>query len=63
MLQNKTIVVTGAASGIGAETVKVIKGQGDKVIAVDLNEPRSLSENRHFVQNREVFKKYAQPYS
>lgn len=39
MLTGKTIVVTGAASGIGAETAKEIKKQGGTVIAVDLNEP------------------------
>lgn len=42
MLTGKTIVVTGAASGIGAETAKEIKKQGGTVIAVDVNEP---SEN------------------
>ena len=40
MLSNKTIVVTGAASGIGAETAKVIQQQGGKVIGVDINEPK-----------------------
>lgn len=38
MLNNKKIVVTGAASGIGAETAKVIKAQGGTVIGVDRNE-------------------------
>jgi NAD(P)-dependent dehydrogenase (short-subunit alcohol dehydrogenase family) len=35
MLNNKTIVVTGAASGIGAETVAHLKRCGAKVIGVD----------------------------
>ena len=39
-LENKKIVVTGAASGIGAETAKTLKAQGAMVIGVDLNEPR-----------------------
>jgi len=39
-LANKKIVVTGAASGIGAESAKVIKAHGAKVIGVDLNEPQ-----------------------
>lgn len=39
MLKGKTIVVTGAASGIGAETVREIKASGGKVIAVDINRP------------------------
>ncbi len=39
MLKNKTIIVTGAASGIGAETAKTLKAQGATVIGVDLNQP------------------------
>jgi NAD(P)-dependent dehydrogenase (short-subunit alcohol dehydrogenase family) len=37
--KGKKIIVTGAASGIGAETASVIKAQGATVIGVDLNEP------------------------
>ena len=39
-LEEKNIVVTGAASGIGAESVKVIKAEGATVIGVDINEPK-----------------------
>lgn len=39
MLTNKTIIVTGAASGIGAETARQIKASGGRVIALDRNEP------------------------
>ena len=39
-LESKKIVVTGAASGIGAETVKTLKAQGATVIGVDRNEPK-----------------------
>ncbi|KQU86375.1 3-alpha-hydroxysteroid dehydrogenase [Ensifer sp. Root31] len=39
MLAGKKIVVTGVASGIGAETARVIKEQGGTVIGVDLNKP------------------------
>lgn len=39
MLKGKTIVVTGAASGIGAQTAALIQSQGAKVIAVDINKP------------------------
>ena len=39
-LKNKKIVVTGAASGIGAETAKVLKASGATVIGVDRNEPQ-----------------------
>lgn len=38
MLDKKTIVVTGAASGIGAESAKAIKAQGATVIGLDINE-------------------------
>jgi NAD(P)-dependent dehydrogenase (short-subunit alcohol dehydrogenase family) len=37
-LKNKKIVVTGVASGIGAETAKVVKKFGGTVIGVDLNQ-------------------------
>jgi NAD(P)-dependent dehydrogenase (short-subunit alcohol dehydrogenase family) len=39
-LGNKKIMVTGAASGIGAETAKTLKAQGATIIGVDLNEPK-----------------------
>jgi NAD(P)-dependent dehydrogenase (short-subunit alcohol dehydrogenase family) len=38
-LQGKTIVITGAASGIGAACAAEAKSLGAKVIAVDRNEP------------------------
>lgn len=37
-LNGKQIVVTGAASGIGAQTVRVLKNAGARVIGVDRNE-------------------------
>lgn len=39
-LKNKKIIVTGVASGIGAETAKVIKECGASVIGIDVNEPK-----------------------
>ena len=39
-LEKKKIVVTGASSGIGAETAKTLKAQGATVIGVDRNEPQ-----------------------
>ena len=38
MLNGKTIVVTGAASGIGAECARVLKARGALVVGVDLND-------------------------
>jgi NAD(P)-dependent dehydrogenase (short-subunit alcohol dehydrogenase family) len=38
-LQGKTIVVTGACSGIGAETVRLLRAQGAAVIGIDRNDP------------------------
>ena len=38
-LADKKIIVTGAASGIGAESAKEIKRQGGTVIGIDLNQP------------------------
>lgn len=38
MHNGKTIIVTGVASGIGAETCKVLKSQGATVVGVDRNE-------------------------
>lgn len=38
-LRHKTIVVTGACSGIGAETVRLLRGRGARVIGMDRNDP------------------------
>lgn len=37
-LTNKTFVITGAGSGIGRETAKVLSEQGAKVVMLDLNQ-------------------------
>jgi NAD(P)-dependent dehydrogenase (short-subunit alcohol dehydrogenase family) len=38
-LERKTVVVTGACSGIGAETVRVLRHAGARVIGIDRNDP------------------------
>ena len=38
-LANKTIVVTGCCSGIGADFAKLARGQGARVIGIDRNDP------------------------
>lgn len=40
MLDNKVIVVTGAAGAIGGAAVRVLKREGARVVAVDLREAR-----------------------
>lgn len=40
MLQGKTIIVTGAASGIGAATAALLASHGADVISIDINEPQ-----------------------
>jgi NAD(P)-dependent dehydrogenase (short-subunit alcohol dehydrogenase family) len=39
MVQGKTIIVTGAASGIGAATAAIVSSHGAEVISVDINRP------------------------
>jgi NAD(P)-dependent dehydrogenase (short-subunit alcohol dehydrogenase family) len=41
LLQDKTVVITGAASGIGAECAATMRSYGARVIAIDRNEPPS----------------------
>lgn len=40
MLNNKTLVITGVASGIGEETARIARLQGARVIGVDINPPK-----------------------
>lgn len=47
MLEGKTIVVTGCASGIGAETAAELRRQGAVVIGMDRNEGGDVD---HFIE-------------
>ncbi|HEY9095661.1 MAG TPA: coniferyl-alcohol dehydrogenase [Hydrogenophaga sp.] len=38
-IQGKTIVITGSSSGIGADTARLLRLQGARVIGVDRNDP------------------------
>lgn len=49
MFEGKKIIVTGAASGIGAETAKQLKALGATVIAVDRNAPEVKVDAFHKV--------------
>jgi len=40
MLQNRTVLITGVASGIGEETARQARAQGARVLGVDLHAPR-----------------------
>lgn len=47
-LLGKTIVVTGASSGIGADTVRVLRQRGARVIGIDRNDPMLTVD--HFIK-------------
>ena len=44
-LDGKVCVITGTASGIGAEMARVFKGEGATVVGVDLNESETVDIN------------------
>lgn len=48
MLANKTIVITGVSSGIGADVARLARFHGAKVIGIDRNEPSMTMDG--FVQ-------------
>ena len=56
MLAGKTIVVTGAASGIGAQTCKELQMQGAAVIGVDRNKCDNVVDRMLVVCNHNVTK-------
>ncbi|EPM79676.1 3-alpha-hydroxysteroid dehydrogenase, partial [Pseudomonas syringae pv. actinidiae ICMP 18804] len=39
-LTNKTLIVTGVSSGIGAELARLARFQGARVIGIDRHEPQ-----------------------
>lgn len=48
-LTGKTIVITGASSGIGAETARLARFQGARVIGLDRNDPAITLDGFHKV--------------
>jgi NAD(P)-dependent dehydrogenase (short-subunit alcohol dehydrogenase family) len=60
-LQDKVCVITGAAGGIGAETVALFQGEGAKVVGVDLaeNAPGDLSLQVDVTHEGQVVDMYA----
>lgn len=49
MLKNKTIIITGVASGIGQETLRQVRAAGARVIGVDRNKPSEPLDAFHQV--------------
>lgn len=49
MLQGKTIIITGVASGIGQETLRQVQAAGGRVIGVDRNSPSDTLDEFHQV--------------
>ncbi|MEZ2298566.1 coniferyl-alcohol dehydrogenase [Variovorax sp. RCC_210] len=47
MLNKKIFVVTGVSSGIGAETARLLRSQGARVLGVDMREPASDVDDFH----------------
>lgn len=54
-LQNKTILITGAGSGIGRETAVVLSKLGAELILIDMNEER-LEETSKLVVQKAILK-------
>lgn len=48
MINNKTILITGGASGIGNAAVKLFLENNNKVIVIDKNIPRKKDKNLYF---------------
>ncbi len=46
-LNSKTLVITGVASGIGAELARLARFQGATVIGVDRNQPQFSLDDFH----------------
>lgn len=44
-IKGKTVIVTGAGRGIGAAIAAVFSGAGSRIIAVDLQEPKAVTDS------------------
>jgi len=47
-IENNVFIVTGASSGLGAATARMLAEAGGKVVIADLREPEALTENTLF---------------
>lgn len=54
LLTNKTIVITGAAGGIGSELARVCAELGANLVLIDLHEPLSLADELRHLGNISV---------
>ena len=52
MASSRTIVVTGAASGIGAAACRLLRQDGDMVIGIDIRQPAAGMVDRYVVMDQ-----------